>query len=120
MKTVLALTLFSLASCASWQSHAASSLVGEWRYDDEIKGCHYIFNRNGTFAGDVVYHGKTVSKFTGHWLVENDTLLYNYVSDTLHKIPAGATDRDKLLSLQRDAFVIQAADGSKRKYLRVR
>ncbi len=78
--------------------------MGEWRYADEIKGCHYIFNRNGTFAGDVVYHGKTVSKFTGRWSVEGDTLLYNYISDTLDKIPAGATDRDKLLSVAAGLF----------------
>jgi hypothetical protein len=120
MKTVLALTLCSLASCASWQSNSPSSLVGEWRYADEIKACHYIFNANGTFAGDVVYHGKTISKFTGRWSVEGDTLLYTYVSDALDKIPAGATDRDRLLDVHRDFFVIQAADGSKRKYLRIR
>ena len=68
----------------------------------------------------MVYHGKTISKFTGRWSVEGDTLLYTYISDALDKIPAGATDRDKLLSVQREFFIIQAADGSKRKYLRVR
>ena len=120
MKTVLALTLCSLASCASWHSHSPSSLVGEWRYVDAIKGCHYLFNRNGTFAGDVVYEGKTISKFTGRWSVEGDTLLYRYISDALGKIPPGATDRDQLLSVHRDFFVIRAADGSKRKYLRIR
>ena len=120
MKTAFALTLCLLASCAGWPSYAPSSLVGEWRYADEIKSCHYVFNQNGTFAGDVVYHGKTISKFTGRWSVEGDTLHYAYVSDALDKIPAGATDRDKLLSVHPQFFVIQAADGSKRKYLRVR
>lgn len=120
MKTVLALTLLSLASCAGWHSNSPSSLVGEWRYADEIKSCRYVFNRNGTFTGDVVYHGKTVSKFTGRWSVEGDTLLYTYISDALHKIPAGAIDRDKLLDVRPEFFIIQAADGSKRKYLRVR
>jgi hypothetical protein len=120
MKTVLALTFCSLASCATWQSSAPSSLVGEWRYADEIKACHYVFKKNGTFAGDVVYDGKTISKFTGRWSVEGDTLLYNYIGDALDKIPPGATDRDKLLDVHPEFFVIQAADGSKRKYRRVR
>jgi hypothetical protein len=120
MKTVFALTLCLLVSCAGWQSNSPSSLVGEWRYADEIKACHYIFNANGTFAGDVVYHRKTISKFTGRWSVEGDTLLYTYVSDALDKIPAGATDRDRLLDVDREFFIIQAADGSKRKYLRIR
>jgi len=52
--------------------------------------------------------------------VRDDVLLYKYVSDALHKIPAGTTDRDTLLSVQREFFIIEAADGSKRKYLRVR
>ena len=120
MKTVLALTLCLFASCASWQSHSPGSLVGEWRYADAIKACHYFFDRNGTFAGDVIYEGKTISKFTGRWSVEGDTLFYHYIRDALGKIPPGATDRDKLLSVQRDFFVIQAADGSKRTYLRIR
>ena len=94
--------------------------MGEWRYADKIKSCRYIFNQDGTFAGDVVYHGKTISKFTGRWFVEDDMLHYAYISDALDKIPAGATDRDKLLSVQRQFFVIQAADVSKRKDLRVR
>ena len=120
MRTALVLTLCLLSSCVGLPSHAPSSLVGEWRYSDEIKSCHYVFNQNGTFAGDVVFHGKTISKFTGRWSVEGDTLRYAYLSDALDKIPAGATDRDKLLSVHRQFFVIQAADGSKRKYLRVR
>jgi hypothetical protein len=120
MKTAFALTLCLLASCAGWPSHPPSRLVGEWRYADEIKSCQYVFNQNGTFAGDVVFRGKTISKFTGRWSVEGDTLHYAYVSDALDKIPAGATDRDKLLSVHRQFFVIQAADGSRRKYLRIR
>jgi Lipocalin-like domain len=119
MKALLVLTLCSLASCAGLQGISPSSLVGEWRYTDKTKGCHYLFNRNGTFSGDVVYHGKTISKFTGRWSIDGDTLLYTYASDALDRIPAGATDRDRLLNVQREFFVIEAADGSKRKYLRV-
>lgn len=119
MKALLALTLCSLVSCAGLQRISPSSLVGEWRYADKTKGCHYVFNRNGTFSGDVVYSGRTIMKFTGRWSVEGDTLLYTYINDALGRIPAGATDRDKLLSVHSEFFVIKAADGSKRKYIRV-
>jgi len=78
------------------------------------------FNRDGSFKGEVVYHAKLISKFTGRWSVDGDALLYTYISDELDRIPAGATDRDKLLSVHREFFIIEAADGSKRKYLRVR
>jgi hypothetical protein len=57
---------------------------------------------------------------TGRWSVRGDTLFYTYVSDALDRIPAGATDRDRLLSVQREFFIIEAADGRKRKYLRIR
>jgi hypothetical protein len=120
MKAVLALMLCLMASCAGVRPQSPSSLVGEWRYADRIQACHYVFNRDGSFEGDVVYHAKLISKFKGRWSVADDILLYTYVSDALHRIPAGATDRDKLLSVHREFFVIEAVDGSKRKYHRVR
>jgi len=120
MKAVIVLAVWFLASCAGLQSRYPSSLVGEWRYADRIQGCHYVFDQNGTFNGDVVYREKTISKFTGHWSVEGNTLLYTYVRDALGRIPAGAIDRDTLLSVQKEFFVIEAADGRQRKYLRIR
>jgi hypothetical protein len=119
MKILLALSFCLLASCAGLHSNSPSGLVGEWRYADSIQGCHYVFNRDGSFKGEVVYRGKLISKFTGRWSVAGGALLYTYVSDALHRIPAGATDRDKLLEVNRESFIIEAADGSKRKYLRV-
>lgn len=120
MKAVLALILCLMASCAGLRSPSPSSLVGEWRYADKIRACHYVFDRDGRFKGDVFYRAKLISKFTGHWSVDSDTLLYTYISDALARIPAGATDRDKLLSVHREFFIIEAADGSRRKYLRIR
>ena len=108
-----------MASCAG-VGPTSSSLVGEWRYADRIQACRYVFNRDGSFEGDVVYQTELVSKFKGRWSARDDVLHYRYISDALHKIPAGTTDRDKLLSVQRDYFIIEAANGSRRKYLRVR
>lgn len=120
MKAVLALMLFLMASCAGLRLRSSNLLVGEWRYVDRIQGCHYVFNRDGSFRGDVVYRAKLISKFTGRWSVEGDTLHYTYIGDAFGRIPAGATDRDKLLKINREFFIIEAADGSRRKYLRVR
>ncbi len=119
MKAVLALMFCLMASCAGVGPNSPS-LVGEWRYADSVQACHYVFHGDGSFEGDVVYRTKLISKFKGRWSVTDDALFYRYVSDALHKIPVDATDRDKLLSLQKDFFIIEAADGSKRKYLRIR
>lgn len=119
MRVVGALMLCLLASCAGLRSSFPNGLVGEWRYADRIQACHYVFNRDGSFEGDVVSRGKLVSKFKGRWSVADDVLHYRYGTDALQKIPAGTTDRDKLLSVQQEFFVIEAADGSRRKYHRI-
>lgn len=120
MKALFALTFCLLASCAALRSTSQTTLAGEWRYQDKIQSCHYVFNNDGSFHGEVIYHQKLISKFTGQWSVQGDTLRYNYLTDALNRIPAGAIDRDKLLSVQKDSFTIEAADGSKRTYSRVR
>ena len=120
MKSLFALTLCLLASCALVRPTNQSMLAGEWRYEDKIQSCHYVFNKDGTFHGEVIYHGKLISKFTGRWSVKGETLRYNYLTDVLNRIPANAIDHDKLLSVQKDSFTIEAADGSRRTYTRVR
>jgi hypothetical protein len=120
MKAALALTFGLMASCAALQPTIQSKLAGEWRYADRIQSCHYVFKRDGSFYGEVTYRRKLISKFTGRWSVQADALFYRYTSDALDRIPAGAIDRDKLLTVQKDFFTIEAADGSKRKYSRIR
>jgi hypothetical protein len=119
IRAFLALASYLVASCAGLGPIAQSRLVGEWRYADKTQGCHYIFNRDGSFTGDVVDHGKLISRFAGRWSVDADTINYIYLGDAFEKIPVGATDRDKLINVQSESFTIQAADGSRRKYLRV-
>lgn len=119
MKAAFALLCCLMASCAGVQSPSATGLLGEWRYADKIQSCHYVFRRDGSFSGEVIYRKKLISKFTGRWSVHGNNLLYTYTSDLLERIPAGATDRDKLLSVRKDFFIIEAADGSRRKYLRL-
>jgi len=120
MKVLFALAFCLLASCAAVRPTSQRTLAGEWRYKDKIQSCHYVFNRDGTFRGEVIFQQKLISKFTGRWSVQDDTLRYNYLTDALNRIPAGAIDRDKLLSVQENSFTIEAADGSKRTYSRIR
>ena len=100
MKVALVLVAFLLVSCGSLRSNARDSLVGEWRYADQIQSCRYVFKRDGSFTGEVRDRAKLVSKFSGRWVVQGDVLSYHYISDVLGRIPAGATDHDKLLGVQ--------------------
>jgi hypothetical protein len=120
MKQIFAFASFLLvASCASVPSSARSALVGDWRYADKIQSCRYSFEPSGTFTGEVTVRTKVVSRFTGLWSVKGDQLLYHYLSDALGRIPAGAIDRDKLIGIKEDSFLIEAADGSRRRYRRL-
>lgn len=118
----IALTLISclLAACTSLPSDRRNSLVGEWRYADNVQSCRYLFKKDGTFAGEVHREGKLLFKFRGTWTLQEDLLSYRYISDEMGGIPPGATDRDKLLSVEKNSFLIQAADGNRRRYSRTR
>jgi hypothetical protein len=120
MKNVLVLISCLAVSCTSLPFDVRNSLIGEWRYADEIQSCRYDFKRDGSFRGEVSYRNKIVSKFNGQWTVKGDVLSYAYISDVLGRIPPGAIDRDKLLSVRKGSFLIEAADGSRRRYLRIR
>jgi hypothetical protein len=121
MKAILALFSFlAIASCTTVGFQARSKLIGDWRYSDKTQSCHYSFKPDGSFSGEVTDRGKLVLRFTGRWKIEDDALLYVYLSEALGRIPAGTTDRDQLLEVKKDWFVIQAANGDRRRYLRTR
>jgi hypothetical protein len=118
MKTFLAcLTAVLLAGCATVPS-GPERLVGDWRYSDSLQSCLYSFRQDGTFTGEVRVQSKLVSKFHGRWSIKGHTLLYQYLGDVMGRIPTGATDQDELLELGSDSFVIRAANGDRRRYIR--
>jgi hypothetical protein len=121
MKAFLAfISLLSLAACANIESPSWSRrLVGNWRYADQIQSCRYSFGKDGSFTGQVTLRRKLISQFQGRWSVQGETLLYSYDSDALGRIPAGAIDRDVLLEVKKNSFVIQAANGDRRRYVRI-
>jgi hypothetical protein len=120
MKRLISFTFLLLVSCASMEHVTSRKLAGEWLYADKIQSCRYIFKKDGTFNGEVFSQAKLVSQFTGRWSVEGHILSYRYEKDLLGRIPSGALDQDNLLSVRQDSFTIEAADGSRREYRRVR
>jgi hypothetical protein len=114
------ISLLSLAACATIELPSRSrQLVGDWRYADQVQSCRYSFQSDGSFTGEVRLRRKLISKFKGRWSVQGETLLYSYVSDELGRIPAGAIDRDQLIEIKKGSFVIKAANGDRRRYMRM-
>jgi hypothetical protein len=121
MKPVPALIFaFLLAGCSTLKQESRTPFVGNWLYVDDVQSCRYSFNADGSFSGEVTHHKAPISRFTGRWRVEEKALIYTYLSDAFGRIPAGATDRDQVLQVSGDSFVIQAANGERRRYRRVR
>ena len=122
MKAILTFaSILLITACASTESQSrVRELVGDWRYADKIQSCRYSFSRDGSFTGEVRLRARLVSKFAGRWSITGQSLHYTYLSDALGRIPAGAMDRDELLEVKKDSFVIQAANGDRRRYMRMR
>jgi hypothetical protein len=121
MKPVFAaLLLFALGACASVERLSRAQLVGHWRYADQQQSCDYSFHPNGSFTGHVKFRTKVVSQFNGRWSLRKNALFYTYLSDSLARIPPGTTDRDQILEIKEQSFLIQAANGEQRRYHRVR
>jgi len=122
IKTVLTFGAFLVASCASVGEKTESKLIGRWHsVDQRGHTAELSFLGNGTFSGSVSDDdGSLISQFTGRWLLRDGAILYHYSSDKMGRIRVGTNDRDKLLRIGRDYFVIEAADGSVRKYVRAK
>ncbi len=94
-------------------------LVGRWRAANQDQTAEYVFAGDGSFTGWVKAGRATISKFTGKWSVASGAIFYEYTSDAMGAIPPGTKDRDKLVKIAPDFMLIQAADGSERRYVRV-
>lgn len=121
MKTILAFAACLVVSCSTAGNKSEIKLVGRWHSSDNSGNkAEYEFFGNGTFSGSVRSNdGSLMSDYTGRWRLRDGTILYRYTSDKTGRIRVGTTDSDKVLRIDRDYFVIEAADGSVRKYLRV-
>jgi hypothetical protein len=120
MKSVfVVLLLLSMAACANAEPRNRNALVGHWRYADEKQSCEYSFKADGSFTGEVRVQARLISKFTGRWTIKDDSILYTYLSDAFGRIPTGVTDRDRLLRMEPNSFLIRAANGDERRYRRI-
>ncbi|CAN5537215.1 hypothetical protein BH18VER1_BH18VER1_17170 [soil metagenome] len=117
----IALALFALVvgSCATTRHSAARQLVGQWRATTQSRTAQYDFAADGTFTGSVTSGGRIIADFSGRWSVTNGAILYIYTDDKKGAIAPGTKDRDELLRVADDHFIIRTADGSERRYLRV-
>lgn len=119
VKLLALLAVICISGCTAIGPRSQASLVGRWRYQNPQQMVEYVFAKDGTFIGHVSARGMVVADFTGKWSLTPDAILYEYTSDKKGTISPGTRDRDELVSLASDAYVIQARDGQQRKYVRI-
>ena len=119
LRFALALLALFAASCASTSKNPATKLVGHWRATNQSQTADYIFAADGSFRGSVRSGSTTISKFTGKWTLAGGAIAYEYTSDVFGSIPAGTKDRDRLIELRDGYYIIEAKDGSRRRYVRL-
>ena len=121
VKALLVLLAISVVSCATaGKPPRRDALIGKWRSANGAQVGEYRFLPNGTFTGSVTSGGGLLAKFTGRWALREGAIAYEYLTDATGNIPPGTKDQDKLVAISADRYTIQAADGSRRNYVRVR
>lgn len=118
MKARFLLLVSLIATATVLAQPTASQLVGHWRFSDEKRTYEYTFSDDGTFSTNVAEGDKLIFAGSGKWRLDGETLHYEYTTTSTNRVPDGATDRDKLVEVTKDAFVIEARDGSRRTYAR--
>ncbi len=109
-----------LAGCASPKGTVTGDpLIGHWRYADKSSSADYTFSADGGFRGSVTREGKVIWTYGGKWTHAGKLLSYVYTESSTDWAPPGTRDQDMLLEVDRRYYVIQAGDGSRRKYQRV-
>jgi len=118
-RTALAFLTLCLAGCATTSPAPTERLIGRWESTNGVQTAQYAFRPDGTFRGFVAAGDAVVSQFTGKWAIRDNAIVYEYTADRFGVIAPGTKDRDRILSVAQDHFVIETADGTKRKYVRV-
>lgn len=119
MKTALSTIFLSLIVTFAVARTNKNQFIGHWRYVNESIINDLIFSDHGTFAGTITDDGKITFRFAGTWSLDGETLSYKYTESTLERIPVGTTDRDKLIEITDQHFVVEVGNGARQKYSRI-
>jgi len=113
------LLILLLTTVAANAQPKPAQLIGHWRTADPHFSCDIMFAADGTFSGHIQQNGAVVSTFAGKWSLSGDNLDYIYTKSSPQDAPL-RKDRDRLIEVTKDYYVVEAYDGNRRKYSRIR
>jgi len=121
---LVAVAVIFLASCTPHNAILreerpiiALELVGSWKFEDgQGTFCLLHFGKDGMFDGYLVKNSNKQA-FSGTWQLREDRIVYGYATPGS---VAGVKDEDKIIELKPKYFVIEARDGGRRQYNKMR
>lgn len=116
---VAAAAFVAMVFSSGAEEFKADDLIGTWRYEDVTRIAEGTFKKNGTYTSKIIKAGVVTLEIDGKWSLEDGMILYEITKSSEPRIPAGIRDRDRILKLTEDTYIIQAVNGARREYKRV-
>lgn len=119
MRTLCLLVVMN-ATLASAAEISALSLIGRWKHVESPQTMsELVFREDGTFSGSTVKDGAAYTGYEGKWLIRGASLYYLYTKVSSPYIKPGQKDKDTILEIGRDYFVLKLHDGRTSRYERI-
>src|SRR5438552_12836498 len=96
------------------QDFTSNQLVGCWRGREGAYTCDWVLQRDGTFTADVSQRGVAISRSIGTWTIEGGELVSVCTKDEFDLIGPGHIERDMLLEVSADYFILGTRQGIRR------
>lgn len=120
MKLIVVLFLMLSARLVAAE-FPAEKMVGQWRYTSKKDNivCNITYSKDGKFFGEVIRNDKKSFVYKGKWKLDGKKLLYTYTYSSKPWIKAGTLDQDEIIEFDAKYYLIKAANGRHRKYVRI-
>jgi hypothetical protein len=119
MRRIAELGLWLPSALVKPPDFTSGQLVGSWRVRQGAYVCDWVLKSDGTFVADVAEHGITISHVIGGWVIEGTELVSTSTKDEFDLVRPGHQERDVLLVISADYFVLRTRQGIRRKYERI-
>src|SRR6266849_3073888 len=120
MKLLVLAVLLVLAPIARSEGYGRDArLIGHWQYVENAELISEMtFREDGTFDARVMKKGNVDVSVEGKWLTRGKFLYYLYTKISPPRVPVGRRDKDTIVEIEKDYFVLVSVDHRVRKYVK--
>jgi len=94
--------------------------VGHWLYKSADAIATLAIEADGTWSGTLTLPGQPEDRFEGRWTTDGEFIYWFYTKSSTPKIKPGAQDKDKIVEVGKDYFVLHTQHDHQPKYVRVK